>query len=192
MESIHFRTPEELRSWLEKHHETETELSVMIFKKRSGVSSVDWAQIVDEVLCFGWIDGKGKRIDDDRYTIRITPRKRGSIWSHRNVARVEALVEEGRMRPAGLRAFESRKPERTGIYSFERNAEAEFGPEFANWFQQNPDALAYFGAQANWYRRAATHWVMSAKRDSTRQRRMSQLIADSSAGRTIKPLTRNQ
>lgn len=192
MEPIHFRTPDELRSWLEKHHETESELTVVVFKKGSGVPSVDWAQIVDEVLCFGWIDGRGKRIDDDRYSIRITPRKRGSTWSHRNVARAEALIEEGRMRPAGLQAFESRRKERTGIYSFEREGDAEFSPEYSEWLQQNPEALAFFSAQANWYRKAATHWVMSAKRESTRERRMSQLIEDSSAGRTIKPLIRKQ
>jgi uncharacterized protein YdeI (YjbR/CyaY-like superfamily) len=192
VEPVYFSSAEELRAWLDAHHESETELVVGIYKKNSGVQGIDWAALVDEVLCFGWIDGKARRIDDDRYCIRITPRKQGSIWSNRNIARVAALLEEGRMHPGGLQAYEARSTERSGVYSFEQEEEPELSPEFASMLEGNDVALAYFQSQAPWYRRAAAHWVMSAKREATRERRMNELIEDSANGRTIKPLTRNR
>src|SRR4051812_25814974 len=121
MKPTFFASPAKLRAWLESHHETEQELLVGFYKRGSGKKSITWPESVDEALCFGWIDGVRHRIDDDAYTIRFTPRKRTSIWSALNVARVAELTKLGRMRPAGLAAFAARTPERTGIYSFERN-----------------------------------------------------------------------
>lgn len=192
MEPVYFETPDQLRAWLDAHHETETELVVGIYKKHSQVESVDWAALVDEVLCYGWIDGIAHRIDEDRYCIRITPRKRGSIWSQRNINRVAVLIEEGRMQPAGLKAFEARSGDRSGIYSFEQKKAAAFSQGFADQMAANPAAHEFFTSQAPWYQRAATYWVMSAKREETRMKRMGQLIDDSEAGRTVRPLTRNK
>jgi uncharacterized protein YdeI (YjbR/CyaY-like superfamily) len=189
---VFFSSPEDFRQWLAENHDTQTEALVGFHKKATGVPSITWAESVDEALCYGWIDGVRKRLDDDRYTIRFTPRKPGSIWSNRNVQQVEALAAAGRMQPAGFRAYEARSNDRTGIYSFEQNCEAVLPPEYERQLQANAVASEFFGAQAPWYRRAAIHWVVSAKREATRDRRMSQLIEDSAAGRTVRPLTRNR
>jgi uncharacterized protein YdeI (YjbR/CyaY-like superfamily) len=185
-----FATPVRFRAWLEAHHETETELLVGFHKKGTGKPSITWNEAVDEALCFGWIDGVRHSLGDDAYTIRFTPRKRTSIWSAINVARVSELSKLGRMMPAGLRAFAARTPERTGVYSFERNAAAKLTPAEEEKLRAHGEAAAFFDARPPWYRRAAIHWVISAKRDETRERRLNQLIADSTAGRTIAPLTR--
>jgi uncharacterized protein YdeI (YjbR/CyaY-like superfamily) len=192
MDPVYFQKPEQLREWLDEHHATDRELVVGIYKKGSGIESIDWVALVDEVLCYGWIDGVARRIDDDRYCIRVTPRKTGSIWSQRNIDRVAALSAESRMRPAGIRAFEARREDRSGIYSFEQKEKPAFTEEFSGQLAQNAAAYEFFVSQAAWYQRAATHWVMSAKRAATRISRMNQLIEDSANGRTIKPLTRNR
>ena len=149
-----------------------------------------WSESVDQALCFGWIDGVRRRIDDETYSIRFTPRKPRSTWSAVNVAKVAELRRRGLMRPAGLRAFERRTEDNTGIYSFERKEAAKLPAEFERRLRANRRAAAFFDAQAPWYRRTATHWVISAKREETRERRLAQLIEDSAAGRTIGPLTR--
>lgn len=190
MKPTFFATPAKLRAWLEAHHEVKTELLVGFYKKSSGKPSITWPESVDEALCFGWIDGVRKTLGDDAYTIRFTPRKRTSIWSAVNVKRVAALTKLGRMTPAGLRAFEARKPEKTGIYSFERKTPPRLEAAQEKILRANAKAAAFFDAQAPWYRRTATHWVVSAKRAETRERRLAQLVADSAAGRTIRPLTR--
>jgi uncharacterized protein YdeI (YjbR/CyaY-like superfamily) len=143
---------------------------------------------VDEALCFGWIDGVRRSLGEDAYTIRFTPRRRTSIWSAVNVARVKELTRQGRMTPAGQRAFEARTPERTGVYSFERRA--ELSPEQAAQLRGNAKAARFLEAQPPWYRRAVAHWVTSARKVETQQKRLAQLIADSAAGRTVPPLTR--
>jgi uncharacterized protein YdeI (YjbR/CyaY-like superfamily) len=158
------------------------------WKKHTGKPSLTWSQAVDQALCFGWIDGKLNRIDDERHMQRFTPRRPGSNWSKINVEKVARLTEAGLMRPAGTAAFEARREDRTGVYSFEREKHAELEPEQLARF--SPEALAFWEAQAPWYRRAASHWVLSAKREATRERRLQQLIADSAAGRTVPPLTR--
>ena len=190
-EPIFLATPEEFRAWLEEHHDTASELLVGFYKVKTGIPSMTWSESVDEALCFGWIDGKGKRIDDKSHSIRFTPRRKGSIWSAVNVAKVATLTEEGRMRPAGLAAFEARREDRTAIYSFERDEPAVFSPEHNAQLLANAAAREFFENQAPWYQRAATHWVVSAKRQDTRDRRMASLIEDSAAARLIKHLNRS-
>ena len=185
-----FATPAELRAWLTAHHAAEKELLVGFRKKASGKPSITWPESVDEALCFGWIDGVRRNIDEQTYSIRFTPRKPTSIWSAINVKKVAQLKKFGKMRPAGLRAFALRTAERTGVYSFERNRTAQLEPAQERALYANRKAAAFFDAQAPWYRRTAIHWVISAKREETRERRLKQLITDSAAGRTIGPLTR--
>jgi uncharacterized protein YdeI (YjbR/CyaY-like superfamily) len=119
-EAIFFSSPQEFYDWLEEHHESEAEVYVGYWKKATGRSSLTWSEAVDQALCFGWIDGRVNRIDDERHMQRFTPRRPNSNWSNVNVAKVERLIEDGRMRPAGLAAFERRREERTGVYSYEK------------------------------------------------------------------------
>ncbi|HYZ71183.1 MAG TPA: YdeI/OmpD-associated family protein [Thermoleophilaceae bacterium] len=151
---------------------------------------MSWSEAVDQALCFGWIDGKLNRIDDERHRQRFTPRKRGSNWSKVNVEKVARLQAEGLMTAAGRRAFEAREEARTGVYSFEREQEAELDPEHERRLRANPEALAYFESRPPSYRRRATHWVMSAKREETRARRLETLIDCSARGEDIPPLRR--
>lgn len=190
MEPVFFTTPAELRAWLAEHHASADELIVGMWKKHTGRPTITWEELVDEVLCFGWIDGQGRKIDDDRRQIRITPRRKGSIWSARNVARVEALRAEGRMTAAGEAAFAVRTADRTGVYSHERAAEAALTPAQEAEFRAHPDAYAWFTAQAPSYRRTALHLVVSAKREETRARRLAELIECSARGERIKQLRR--
>jgi uncharacterized protein YdeI (YjbR/CyaY-like superfamily) len=190
MKPLFFPTPAAFRAWLQAHHQTKTELTVGFYKRGSGRPSITWPQSVDEALCFGWIDGVRRRLSDDAYTIRFTPRRPSSIWSSNNVARVGELTRQRRMRAAGLRAFAARTAAKTGVYSFERSHAATLTPPQEKRLRANRKAAAFFDAQPPWYRRTAVHWVISAKREETRARRLSQLIADSATGRTIAPLTR--
>ncbi len=185
-----FATTTRLRAWLKAHHRTETELIVGFYKKGTGIPSITWPEAVDEALCVGWIDGVRRSLSDEAYSIRFTPRRPASNWSSINVARVAELTKLGRMSPAGLKAFEARKPERTSVYSFERKSEAKLTPEEDRRLRANRAAAAFFESQPPWYRRTALHWVVSAKRDETRRRRLDRLIGDSAGGRTIPPLTR--
>jgi uncharacterized protein YdeI (YjbR/CyaY-like superfamily) len=185
-----FATPAELRAWLEAHHATVPELLVGFYKKGSGKPSITWPQSVDEALCFGWIDGVRRSLGDDAYSIRFTPRKRRSIWSVVNVRRARELTDEGRMRPAGLAAFEARTEERSGVYSFEQKDQVAFDEAQARRFQFDASAWDFFQAQPPWYRRTATWWVISAKKEETRAKRLATLIEDSAAGRTIRELHR--
>jgi len=185
-----FATPATFRAWLEAHHAIQAELVVGFYKRGTGRPSITWPESVDEALCFGWIDGVRRSIDAEAYCIRFTPRRSTSIWSAVNVARVAELQKQGRMRAAGERAFAARTPERTGIYAFERHRAAKLSRADAVRFRKNARAFAFFESQPPWYRRTATHWVVSAKREETRQRRLDRLIADSAAGRTIGPLRR--
>jgi len=188
---IFFSTPAAFRKWLAANHAKKTELLVGFYKTSSGKPSITWPESVDEALCFGWIDGVRKSLGDEAYTIRFTPRKATSIWSAINVAKIGALREAGRMQPAGEAAFAKRSAERTGVYSFERTEAAELSATEARALKANRKAAAFFAAQPPWYQRAAAHWIVSAKRDDTRSKRLAALIADSAAGRTIRPLTRS-
>jgi uncharacterized protein YdeI (YjbR/CyaY-like superfamily) len=190
MEPTFFATPEDFRAWLEAHHETETNLLVGFHKKGSGRPSITWPESVDQALCFGWIDGVRRSLGDEAYTIRFTPRKPRSTWSAVNVARMQELVAEGLVHPAGQAAFERRRDDRTAIYSYEQRRKARLPAEYQQRLRANAAAAEYFEAQPAGYRRTATHWVISAKRPETRERRLEELIEDSAAGRTIRLLTR--
>ena len=190
MEPIFFATPDDFRAWLQEHHETESELLVGFHKKGSGRPSITWPESVDQALCFGWIDGVRRRIDDESYSIRFTPRKTRSTWSAVNVKRVGELTADGLMQPAGVAAFERRSADRTAIYSHERREAAAFDSEQERAFKGDEGAWAWFQDQPPSYRRTATHWVISAKKPETRERRLRRLIEDSAAGRTVPPLTR--
>jgi uncharacterized protein YdeI (YjbR/CyaY-like superfamily) len=185
-----FASPAAFRAWLEKNHATASEVLVGFHKRATGKPTLTWSESVDEALCFGWIDGVRKKIDDEAYTIRFTPRKPTSIWSAINVAKVAALREAGKMTPAGEAAFAKRTAAKTGVYSFERNEAAKLSPEHAKKLAANKRAAAYFAEQPPWYRRTATHWVISAKKEETRDKRLAELIAESAAGRWIKQLRR--
>jgi uncharacterized protein YdeI (YjbR/CyaY-like superfamily) len=186
---IYFSSPAEFYDWLEEHHETEAEVYVGFHKQHTGKRAMSWSEAVDQALCFGWIDGRVNRIDDDRYMQRFTPRKPGSNWSKVNVAKIAKLKEAGLMRPAGLAAFEQRTDAKTGVYSFE-NANGKLPPEYEARLRANRAAADYFDSRPPWYRRTAIHLVTSAKREETRERRLVQLIEDSAAGRDIKQLRR--
>jgi len=186
-----FEVPAQWYEWLEQNGEAENEALVGFYKRSSGKPSITWPESVDAALCFGWIDGVRRSIDDSSYTIRFTPRRPRSIWSRVNIKRAEELIALGKMRPAGLRAFEARQENRSAIYSFEQTGIA-FDKDQEQQFKKEKAAWQFFQSQAPWYRRTATYWVISAKREDTKAKRLKTLIADSGAGRTIGPLTRRK
>ena len=179
-----FKTPAELRRWFAKHHASEDVLWVGLYKKESGEPSITWAESVDEALSVGWIDGIRKRIDDRRYKIRFTPRRRGSVWSAINIARVEELKKARRMRPAGLEAFAARRENRSGIYSYEQRT-ADLPEPYGGVLRTNRAAHAFFAAQPPSYRKLACWWVVSAKQEETRSKRLGKLIEACVAGKRL-------
>jgi uncharacterized protein YdeI (YjbR/CyaY-like superfamily) len=191
MGEVHFfETPEQWRAWLAEHHATAREVEVGFRRRATGLPSLTWSESVDEALCFGWIDGVRRSVDETSYRIRFTPRKPSSNWSRVNIAKVQKLIEEGRMRPAGLAAFEARREERSGVYSFEQaERPAALPPEYDALLRADPAAAADFDARPPSYRRAAVHWVTSAKREETRLRRLAQLIECGAQGRPVPPLS---
>lgn len=184
-----FAAPDELRDWFDLHAAEGGDLWVGYQKQRSGRTGITHAQAVDEALCVGWIDSAMSPLDDLTYTVRFTPRRAGSLWSAANTRRGLALTEEGRMRPAGMAAFEARSPVRTASSSYEQAAAALTEEELAR-FRATPGALARFEVRPASYRKMALYWVLSAKRPETRARRLQTLVADSAAGRKIVPLAR--
>ena len=174
--------------WLEAHHASTTELWVGLYKKHAAQRGMTYVQAVEEALCWGWIDGVMRRIDDDRVMQRFTPRKAKSTWSLVNVAKVKALTEAGRMRPPGLATFKARDPKRTGIYSFEKAPE-RFSASQARLFERDRAAWNWFKSQAPSYQRVATHWVVTAKQEATRERRLTSLIAHCAAGKKLRQFT---
>jgi uncharacterized protein YdeI (YjbR/CyaY-like superfamily) len=188
MEPIFFDSPEAFYAWLAEHHDKETEVWVGYWKKATGKPSLTWSQAVDQALCFGWIDTRSQSIDSERHMQRFTPRKPASNWSRVNIEKVARLTEEGKMRPAGVAAFEKRRPEKSGVYSFERRDEAKLDPEQEKLFRANAKAWEFFQSQPPGYRKTAIHLVISAKKPETRAKRLNQLIADSAAGLRIKQL----
>ena len=176
-----FAKPSDFRKWLQKNHAKETELLVGFYKVGSRKPSITWSQSVDEALCFGWIDGVRKSIDEESYQIRFTRRKPTSIWSAINIRKIEELKKQGLMQPAGLAIFEKRTEPKSKIYSYEKG-EAEFPESFKKQFKTNKKAWAYFESLAPSYRKISTHWVMSAKQETTRLKRLNQLIAESATG----------
>jgi len=184
-----FPTPADFRRWLEKHHTTEKELLVGFYKTSSGKPSITWPESVDQALCFGWIDGLRKRVDDESYTIRFTPRKPTSTWSAVNIKRVQELTQLGLMTPAGLKAFEARKENKSGIYAYEQRT-AALPPEYEKTLRKNKAAWTFFQAQPASYRKTAMWWIVSAKQEATRLKRLEQLIAHSAQGQTVPQFTR--
>jgi len=180
-----FKSSTDFRQWLEENSALSSELWVGYFKVGSGKVSLTWPDSVDHALCYGWIDGIRRRIDDVRYVIRFTPRKPTSTWSAVNIKRVEILVEQGLMRPAGLAAYKARRENQSGIYSYEQRP-TRLPERYGSMLEKNPRALEFFAGQPSSYRRAAIWWIVSAKREETRQRRLEQLVADSSRGKRLK------
>lgn len=184
-----FPTTKHFRAWLEKHHATERELTVGFYRKGCGKPSITWPESVEEALCFGWIDGIRRKLDDDSYTIRFTPRKPSSIWSKINLATIERLIASGRIAPAGMKIYEARDQAKTNLYSFERE-DAAFTPKQLKRFRQHAKAWKFFEAQVPSYKRPATWWVVSAKQEATREKRLSALIECSAQGLKIPQLRR--
>ena len=187
MEPTFFATPADFRSWLERHFASTTELLVGYHKVGTGKPSITWPESVDEALCVGWIDGVRRRIDELSYTIRFTPRKPTSIWSAINIARVAVLQAEGRMQSPGLAAFSVRRENRSGVYSFEQGA-LELPETYAALLRADPAAWADFQARPPSYRKAAMWWVVSAKQEATRLRRLRVLIDCGARGAKIPPI----
>jgi uncharacterized protein YdeI (YjbR/CyaY-like superfamily) len=179
---LFFPTPTDFRSWLRVNYNKRNELWVGFHKKSSGRPSITWPESVDEALCVGWIDGLRKTIDAESYKIRFTPRKKTSNWSAVNIRRVQELTRLGRMRPSGVKAFELRIAEKSGIYAYENRKSAVLGAAAEKRFRSRPKAWAFFQSQPAGYRKLATWWVISAKKEETQQKRLEKLIAQSEAG----------
>ncbi len=190
MTPIYFGSPAAFRTWLEQNHTQTEPLIVGYFKKKTGQPSLTWSESVDEALCFGWIDGVRRTVDADRYTVRFTPRKVGSVWSTINVAKVQALLDQGRMQPAGLKAFEHRQAHRSGIYSHEQK-DVELPEPYLGVLQADATAWSFFESQSASYRKAVSWWVTSAKQEKTRLTRLAKLVASSANAERVPQFTSN-
>jgi len=192
MKPVFFPTPARWRAWLERNHQNESEVLVGFYKRDSGKPSITWPQSVDEALCFGWIDGVRRSVDEDSYTIRFTPRKPRSRWSLVNVRRVKELTRLGLMQPRGLEAFAACESGRSGTYAYEQRKTARFAKADERQFRANTKAWSFFQAQAPWYRRTSTWWVISAKKRETQLKRLATVIDCSARGVAIHQLARNK
>ena len=179
-----FRTPTDFETWLEKNHATATELWVGFYKRDSGKPSITWPESVDQALCFGWIDGIRKRVDEISYQIRFTPRRHGSIWSTINIKRAKELVEQRRMRSAGLKTFAARIENKSGIYSYEQRTTELIEP-YAKLLKKNKTAFNFFEKQSPSYRKMIGCWIISAKKEETRMARLAKLISESAKGKRL-------
>ena len=188
MKPAFFESPAAFREWLEKNHDKASELLVGFYKRDSGRPSITWPESVDQALCFGWIDGVRRRIDDVSYSIRFTPRKRGSNWSAINIGRATELTKLGLIRTAGSQAFEQRRDDRSRIYAYE-NAPRTLSRADEKRFRSNKKAWKFFNDQPPSYSRVAIYWVMSAKKEETRARRLATLIDDSAHSRRLGAVT---
>lgn len=178
MEPVFFESASDFRKWLDKHGDSEPELLVGFYKVGSGKRSMTWPESVDEALCFGWIDGVRKSVDEQRYTIRFTPRRPNSIWSAVNIAKMERLIKKGLMRPQGEKAFSLRTEARSRVYSHEKES-VGFDETLAQKFRENKQAWDFFSAQPPSYRKVIAHWIMSAKQQKTQLLRLDKAIAAS-------------
>ncbi|MDX6383437.1 MAG: hypothetical protein QOK48_1010 [Blastocatellia bacterium] len=179
-----FKTPAAFRQWLAANQAKSEELWVGFYKKDSGKPSITWPESVDEALCFGWIDGIRKRIDEESYQIRFTPRKVSSVWSAVNIRNVARLIESDRMQPPGLKAFAARKENRSGIYAYEQRS-PELVEPYLGKLKRNKAAWKFFSAQPAGYRKQMNWWIVSAKQEETRLKRLAKLIEASAAGRRL-------
>lgn len=180
-----FATPSEFRAWLERNHESASELLVGFRKRATGKPSITWPESVDQALCFGWIDGIRRRVDDESYTIRFTPRRRGSIWSAINIALAKELSAAGLMHEKGLEAFERRSEKKSAIYSYERREQVTLEPAHQKRLEAHKTAWTFFSAQAPYYQRLAISWIVSAKTEETKLKRLARLIETSAQERRI-------
>jgi len=189
-----FKNPAALRRWLEKNHDKVDVQWVGYYKVATKKPSITWDESVDEALCFGWIDGLRRSIDDEAYKIRFTPRRKGSVWSTKNIAAAKRLIADGHMRDPGLRAWEQRTEDKSSIYSYENKKRDKLALSAANEkiFKKNKAAWAFYQAQPPGYRRTTAHWVMAAKKEETRRRRLGQLIEDSARKAPIAALHRRK
>jgi uncharacterized protein YdeI (YjbR/CyaY-like superfamily) len=187
MKPIFFATQSDLRKWFEENHNKQTELLFGFYKVGSGKPSITWPQSVDEALCFGWIDGIRRSIDDESYCIRFTPRKAKSTWSAVNIKKVEELTKMGLMKPEGLAAFNKRDEANSKIYSYENEA-LKLARNYEKKLKGNKKAFTFFSQQAPSYQNATTRWILSAKQETTRLSRLETLIRDSEEGQLIKPM----
>jgi uncharacterized protein YdeI (YjbR/CyaY-like superfamily) len=189
-EPIFFRNQVALREWFVENSDKTREAWIGYYKRSTGKESITWEESVEEAICFGWIDGIRKSIDDSSYKIRFTPRKPGSYWSLKNITTAERKIREGMMMPSGEKAFKRRNDEKSGIYSYEQE-KAAFNKNYESIFRKNNKAWKYFSAEASYYRKIAIRWVMSAKQEKTRVSRLEILILDSENGVRIKPMRRD-
>lgn len=189
MEPIFFKTPADFRAWLEKNFDQIDEQWVGYYKKATKIPSITWPESVDQALCFGWIDGLRKSIDEKSYKIRFTPRRPASNWSAVNINRINELIKEGLVQPAGLAAFERRREDKSRIYAYE-NKPATLKEEYESEFRKHAKAWSYFQNMAPYYRKMMINWVMSAKREETRLRRLGILIQSSEENQKIPSMRR--
>jgi uncharacterized protein YdeI (YjbR/CyaY-like superfamily) len=182
-----FKTPAELRRWFEANHATTAELWIGIYKKGSGRTGVGYRAALDEALCYGWIDGMLRRVDEACYMQRFTPRRPRSVWSAINIARAGELIAAGRMRPPGLAAFERRTEDRSRLYTYEQKRPVALSQPQQRAFRKTPRAWAFFTAQPPSYQRACAGWIEAAKRDETRARRLATLVDASARGEYPSP-----
>lgn len=184
MNPIFFPTQEDFRRWLEENHEKKIEVFVGYYNVKSGKGGMDWSESVDQALCFGWIDGVRRKIDETSYCNRFTPRKPNSNWSAINIKKIEELTEKGLMKPAGIAAFEKRSEMKSAIYAYENELKT-FTAEFEKRFRINETAWNFFDRQANWYKKQMINWVMTAKQEKTRESRLETLMAASADGKRL-------
>lgn len=184
MNPTYFSTPSEFRKWLSENHQTKKELLVGFYKVNSGQPSITWSESVDEALCFGWIDGVRKSIDDKSYTIRFTPRKATSIWSAVNLKKIKLLIKKGLMQPAGLEVYKKRQKDKTKLYSHEKDP-VKLDPAYEKKFKANKKAWQFFESSAPSYQRVCSHWIMSAKQEETQKSRLHKLIESSQEGKKL-------
>lgn len=189
MEPTFFKDQHDFRKWLDKNHHKASEVLVGLYKKGSGKANMSWSELVNQALCYGWIDGKSKSIDEERWCIRVTPRKADSIWSTVNINKMEVLTKAGLLKPAGITAFEKRKEEKSSIYSHESEAKTLL-PAYEKIFKANQKAWEFFNAQPPGYRKTAIHLIMTAKQEKTQISRLESVIADSEAGLRWKQIAR--
>ena len=185
MQPRFFKTPAAFRKWLAANHSRSKELWVGFYKKSSGQPSITWPESVDEALCFGWIDGIRKNLDEESYVIRFSPRKPNSIWSAVNIRNMERLINENRVQPAGMKAYEARKENRSGIYSYEQRS-AELVEPYAGMFKRHQAAWQFFSAQPPGYRKTMNWYVVSAKQEATRLKRLDLLIKTSAKQKRLR------
>jgi uncharacterized protein YdeI (YjbR/CyaY-like superfamily) len=189
MPALYFKSGSEFRRWLEANHATASELQVGFFNKSSGKGWISYGEAVDAALCFGWIDGHVKRVDAERHTRRFTPRRTGSIWSNINVGHVKRLLKAGLMHAAGIKAYEARRADKTGVYSFEQKARKPLAQRFPaaieKQFRANRAAWTFWQKAPPSYQRLIIHWVTSAKQQETRARRLGRAIAASAQGKRL-------